>query len=160
MGLFANKRFTIVTISLLAILNIVLISVIVLHQAKRDYSYNRGDRSAVLADRLEFTEAQREQYRLLNANHKEERQNLQKKIEQTRRQFFMLSHQAKLSAEQADSLTSQIGTLVSKMERNSFNYISNVRAICTDEQLQKLDSYLERRMRGKNSSKPEEKRKR
>lgn len=151
MGLFENKKFTIITISLLAILNVALVSVIVLHQVNRGGERKTNDRSRFFTERLDFTDEQIEQYDSLNAIHKEERNRFQRQINSTRRQFFRLSHSANFSSEQADSLTSEIGLLVSKMELNSFNYISGVRAICTPEQLNKLDTYLQERMRPKGS---------
>jgi predicted nuclease with TOPRIM domain len=157
MSLFENKRFTIISISILVLLNLVLIGLIVGPQfGKKEYDRRDGDRrSAYIAKKLGFTEVQKEAYNQLNTNHRAETKALQQKVDEMRREMFRLSRLSDVPVEQVDSLTNEIGSLVSNMEFRTYEHISNVRALCTPEQLQQLDSLVQRMIKSRRDREEE-----
>lgn len=153
MGLFENKRFTVFSISILIVLNLILIGLIVGPKfGKKDYDRRDGDRrSAYIAKKLGFTEDQKDTYDSLNVNHRQETRALQQKVDDKRREMFRLTQSKNASIEKADSLTSEIGLLVSDIEFRTYEHISNVRALCTPEQLVRLDSLVQRMIKARHS---------
>lgn len=153
MGLFENKRFTVVSISILVVLNLILIGLIIGPKlGKNDYDRRGGDRrSAYIAKKLGFTENQKDTYDSLNVSHRQETRTLQQKVDEKRREMFRLTQSKNASLEKADSLTHEIGLLVSDIEFRTYEHISNVRALCTPEQLVRLDSLVQRMIKARHS---------
>ncbi|MEQ8578961.1 MAG: periplasmic heavy metal sensor [Balneola sp.] len=151
MGLFENKRFTIISISVLVLLNLILIGLVVGPElGKRGHDRKDGDkRSAYVAKKLGFTEEQKQAYDSLNTSHRAETKALQQKIDEKRREMFRLTQVDDVSIETVDSLTAEIGILVSNMEFRTYEHISNIRALCTPEQLQELDSLVQRMIKSR-----------
>ncbi|MEQ9090972.1 MAG: periplasmic heavy metal sensor [Balneola sp.] len=151
MGLFENKRFTIISISVLVLLNLILIGLVVGPElGKRDRDRRDGDkRSEYLAKKLGFSAEQKQTYDSLNTSHKTETKELQQKIDEKRREMFRLTRVEGVSTETVDSLTTEIGMLVSSMEFRTYEHISNIRALCTPEQLQELDSLVQRMIKSR-----------
>lgn len=151
MGLFENKRFTIISISVLVLLNLILIGLVVGPElGKRDRDRRDGDkRSEYLAKKLGFSAEQKQTYDSLNTSHKTETKELQQKIDEKRREMFRLTRVDGVSIETVDSLTTEIGMLVSNMEFRTYEHISNIRALCTPEQLQELDSLVQRMIKSR-----------
>jgi Spy/CpxP family protein refolding chaperone len=159
MGLFENKRFTIISISVLVLLNLILIGLVVgPKMGKRDRDQRDGDRrSAYIAKKLGFTEEQKQAYDSLNSSHRAETKALQQKVDDTRRRMFRLTQEEDVSVEAVDSLTNEIGILVSDMEFRTYEHISNIRALCTPEQLQELDSLVQRMIKSRRDREAEKK---
>lgn len=159
MGLFENKRFTILSISVLVLLNLVLIGLVVGPElGKRDRDRKDGDRrSEYLAKKLGFSTEQKQTYDSLNTSHKTETKELQQKIDEKRREMFRLTRVDGVSIETVDSLTTEIGMLVSSMEFRTYEHISNIRALCTPEQLQELDSLVQRMIKTRRDREGERK---
>lgn len=159
MGLFENKRFTIISISVLVLLNLVLIGLVVgPKMGKRDRDQRDGDRrSAYIAKKLGFTQEQKQAYDSLNSSHRAETKALQQKVDDTRRRMFRLTQEEDVSVEAVDSLTNEIGILVSDMEFRTYEHISNIRALCTPEQLQELDSLVQRMIKSRREREAEKK---
>lgn len=151
MGLFENKRFTIISISVLVLLNLILIGLVVGPElGKRDRDRRDGDkRSEYLAKKLGFSAEQKQTYDSLNTSHKTETKEIQQKIDEKRREMFRLTRVEGVSTETVDSLTTEIGMLVSSMEFRTYEHISNIRALCTPEQLQELDSLVQRMIKSR-----------
>lgn len=151
MGLFENKRFTIVSISVLVILNLVLIGLIIGPRfGKKDYNRKGEDRrSEFIARKLGFSSTQKQSYDSLNVRHRKETKMLQQRIDGKRREIFQLTRNKDASIEMADSLSSVIGTLVSDMEFRTYEHISNIRALCTEDQLQRLDSLVQQMIKSR-----------
>ena len=151
MGLFENKRFTIISISVLVLLNLILIGLVVGPElGKRDRDRRDGNkRSEYLAKKLGFSAEQKQTYDSLNTSHKTETKELQQKIDEKRREMFRLTRVEGVSTETVDSLTTEIGMLVSSMEFRTYEHISNIRALCTPEQLQELDSLVQRMIKSR-----------
>lgn len=146
MGLFENKRFTILALSVLVILNLILIGFIAsstYHKRDRDYKSGENRRAEFIAKKIGFSDSQKQAYDSLNTIHGSETRSLQNTINDKRRQVFALSRAENNSPEIADSLTTEIGFLVSKMELRTYEHIVNVRALCTPDQLQTLDSLIQ-----------------
>lgn len=133
MGLFENKRFTIISISVLVLLNLILIGLVVGPElGKRDRDRRDGDkRSEYLAKKLGFSAEQKQTYDSLNTKYKTETKEIQQKIDEKRREMFRLTRVDGVSIETVDSLTTDIGVLVSNMEFRTYEHISNIRALCT-----------------------------
>jgi len=158
MGLFENKKFTLISLSVLVILNLVLIGFITTSAFDKRDRNRKGDedrRAEYIANQLGFSAAQKQDYDSLNANHRKETKALQQKVDEKRRAMFRLTRSKNASFETADSLTAEIGLLVSDMELRTYEHISNVRALCTPQQLEKLDSLIQKmiRYRRDNSNK-------
>lgn len=151
MGLFENKRFTIISISVLVLLNLILIGLVVGPElGKRDRDRRDGDkRSEYLAKKLGFSAEQKQTYDSLNTSHKTETKEIQQRIDEKRREMFRLTRVDGVSIETVDSLTAEIGMLVSNMEFRTYEHISNIRALCTPEQLQELDSLVQRMIKSR-----------
>lgn len=151
MGLFENKRFTIISISVLVLLNLILIGLVVGPElGKRDRDRRDGDkRSEYLAKKLGFSAEQKQTYDSLNTSHKTETKEIQQKIDEKRREMFRLTRVDGVSIETVDSLTTDIGVLVSNMEFRTYEHISNIRALCTPDQLQELDSLVQRMIKSR-----------
>ena len=151
MGLFENKRFTILSISVLVLLNLILIGLVVGPElGKRDRDRRDGDkRSEYLAKKLGFSAEQKQTYDSLNTSHKTETKEIQQKIDEKRREMFRLTRVDGVSIETVDSLTTDIGVLVSNMEFRTYEHISNIRALCTPDQLQELDSLVQRMIKSR-----------
>lgn len=155
MGLFENKRFTIIALSVLVILNLVLIGFIVNSTFdKRDRNRKGSDdrRAEYIAKKLGFSDSQKETYDSLNTLYRAETDALQRSVNDMRREVFSLSRSGNSSAI-ADSLTKEIGDLVSKMELRTYNHIINVRALCTPEQLETLDSLIQEMIKKRRPNK-------
>ncbi len=159
MGLFENKRFTIISISVLVLLNLILIGLVVGPElGKRDRDRKDGDkRSEYLAKKLGFSAEQKQTYDSLNTSHKTETKEIQQKIDEKRREMFRLTRVDGVSIETVDSLTTEIGVLVSNMEFRTYEHISNIRALCTPEQLQELDSLVQRMIKSRRDREGERK---
>lgn len=159
MGLFENKRFTIISISVLVLLNLILIGLVVGPElGKRDHDRRNGDRrSEYLAKKLGFSAEQKQTYDSLNTSHKTETKELQQRIDEKRREMFRLTRVEGVSIETVDSLTTEIGMLVSSMEFRTYEHISNIRALCTPEQLQELDSLVQRMIKSRRDREGERK---
>ncbi|MBO6622027.1 MAG: periplasmic heavy metal sensor [Balneola sp.] len=151
MGLFENKRFTIISISVLVLLNLILIGLVVGPElGKRDRDRRDGDKRRTFVEKeLGFTEEQKQAYDSLNSSHRTETKEIQQKIDEKRREMFRLTRVDGVSIETVDSLTTEIGMLVSNMEFRTYEHISNIRALCTPEQLQKLDSLVQRMIKSR-----------
>ncbi len=159
MGLFENKRFTIISISVLVLLNLILIGLVVGPElGKRDRDRRDGDkRSEYLAKKLGFSAEQKQTYDSLNTSHKTETKEIQQRIDEKRREMFRLTRVEGVSIETVDSLTTEIGMLVSNMEFRTYEHISNIRALCTPEQLQELDSLVQRMIKSRRDREGERK---
>ncbi|CAN0019449.1 unnamed protein product, partial [Chrysoparadoxa australica] len=109
MGLFENKRFTIISISVLVLLNLILIGLVVGPElGKRDRDRRDGDkRSEYLAKKLGFSAEQKQTYDSLNTSHKTETKEIQQKIDEKRREMFRLTRVDGVSIETVDSLTTE-----------------------------------------------------
>jgi Spy/CpxP family protein refolding chaperone len=155
MGLFENKKFTLISISVLVILNLVLIGFITTSAFdKRDRNRKGGEdrRAEYIANQLGFSASQKQEYDSLNASHGRETKALQQKVDEKRRAMFRLTRSKDASFETADSLTAEIGLLVSDMELRTYEHISNVRALCTPQQLEKLDSLIQKMIRSRRDN--------
>jgi len=157
MSIFENRRFTIISISTLVLLNLILLGLIVGPTfGKRDADRRGGDqRSAYMAEKLGFTENQIQTYDSLNASHRQETGALQQNIDEKRRMMFQLSRSSSVTIEQADSLSLEIGVLVSDMEFRTYEHISNVRALCTPPQLAQLDSLIQQMIKRRQTNERE-----
>lgn len=100
-----------------------------------------------MAKKVGFNEAQLNEYRTLLENHKAKRIELQKTIDSKRKELYDLLKVKGNHAAQVDSLTNEIGILSSQTEKASYQHFANIRAICTPEQLIKLDNMLNEAMR-------------
>ncbi len=132
-------------------LNLILIGLVVGPElGKRGHDRRDGDkRSEYLAKKLGLSEEQKRTYDSLNTNHRNETKALQQKIDEKRRRMFRLTQVNDVSVETVDSLTTEIGVLVSDMEFRTYEHISNIRALCTPEQLQELDSLVQRMIKSR-----------
>ncbi len=158
MGLFENKRFTVISISVLVILNLILIGFITTSAFDKRSRDRRGgeDRHAeYIAKKLGFTDVQKETYDSLNTLHRNATDELQRAINDKRRAVFSLTRAENNSPKIADSLTKEIGNLVSQMELRTYDHIVNVRALSTPEQLQTLDSLIQAMIKSRLSNKEE-----
>jgi len=156
MGLFENKRFTVISISVLVILNLVLIGFITTSAFdKRERNRKSSDdrRAEYIAKKLGFSDTQKEAYDSLNTQHRDATDELQRVINDKRREVFSLTREENNSPEVADSLTSEIGRLVSKMELRTYDHVLNVRALCTPEQLETLDSLVQAMIKSRRPKK-------
>ncbi|MEP5049617.1 MAG: periplasmic heavy metal sensor, partial [Balneola sp.] len=137
--------------SVLVLLNLILIGLVVGPElGKRDRDRRDGDkRSEYLAKKLGFSAEQKQTYDSLNTSHKTETKEIQQKIDEKRREMFRLTRVDGVSIETVDSLTTEIGMLVSNMEFRTYEHISNIRALCTPEQLQELDSLVQRMIKSR-----------
>ncbi len=156
MGLFENKRFTVISISVLVILNLILIGFITVSAFdKRDRNRKGSDdrRAEYIAKKLGFSDTQKEAYDSLNTQHRNATDELQRIINDKRREVFSLTREENNSPEVADSLTSEIGILVSKMEFRTYEHVLNVRALCTPEQLETLDSLVQAMIKSRRPKK-------
>ena len=152
MSLFENRRFTIISISTLVLLNLILLGLIV----GPTFGKRGGDRrSAYMAEKLGFTENQIQTYDSLNASHRQETGALQQNIDEKRRMMFQLSRSNSVTIDQADSLSLEIGVLVSDMEFRTYEHISNVRALCTPQQLAQLDSLIQQMIKRRRTNERE-----
>lgn len=149
MRFLKENKFAAITITLLVILNLALLSIFALPkfmQSSNNKKHNQGA-GYYMANRVGFDEAQLNEYRTLLENYRANRSELQKTMDSKRKELYDLLKVEGDHAEQVDSLTYEIGILSSETEKVSYQHFANIRAICTPEQLVKLDNMLNEAMR-------------
>lgn len=99
-----------------------------------------------MANRVGFNEAQLKEYRTLLENHRTNKNELQRSIDSKRKELYDLLKVEGNHTKQVDSLAHEIGILSSQTEKASYQHFANIRAICTPEQLIKLDNMLNEAM--------------
>ena len=154
MSFFENKKFTIATISILVVLNLVLISFLTIPELKNNRSkdrYRTYDHAAYLAKKLEFTEAQTAELREVMSGHRTELNAVKKEMNAKRSELYAKLREPQDDSVSIEELTGEIGFLAGQIEQINFDYFMNVRALCSPEQLDKLDQLMRRMMKSRSS---------
>ncbi len=157
MSFFENRRFVIFTISVLVLINLALIATFAGPSVfKKDWDFRKKEhRKSYVAKKIGFSEQQKLAYDSLNTTHRSKVQKLQKQINENRREVYRLSRTQSVSADSVKALTEHIGILVGEIEFVTFEHISNIRAICTPEQLVTLDSLFQKMIRYRGNRAPD-----
>ncbi len=147
MNFLKENKFAAITITLLVILNITLLYVFAFPKMMNDYRDKDFNPSSFMANRIGFSQSQLTQYSSLQEAHRAEMRTLQNQINSQRKELFDLlkvegDHNAKV-----DSIASTIGKLSMNTEKATYEHFLSIRAICTPEQLVKLDNVFKEAMR-------------
>tara|TARA_R110002096_G_scaffold434442_2_gene655984 strand:+ start:8245 stop:8754 length:510 start_codon:yes stop_codon:yes gene_type:complete len=147
MNFLKENKFAAITITLLVILNIALLSVFALPKLMHDSRGKDYKPGSFMADKVGLNQTQMAQYFSLQETHREKMDDLQSQINTKRKELFDLLKIEGNHTELVDSITSQIGTLSAETEETTYKHFASIRAICTPEQLVKLDNILKEAMR-------------
>ena len=147
MSFLKENKFAAITITLLVILNITLLYIFALPKLMNDYREKEFNPSSFMANRIGFSPAQVTQYSALQDTHRKKMRELQDQINIHRKDLFdLLKVEGSHSAE-VDSIASTIGKLSTDTEKATYEHFLSIRAICTPEQLVKLDNVFKEAMR-------------
>jgi|SRR5690554_4621964 len=149
MSFLKENKFAAITITLLVILNLALLSIFALPKFMHNSSAKKHNKGSghYMANRIGFNETQLAEYRTLLENHRSNKNELQRNIDTKRKELYDLLKVEGNHAKQVDSLTNEIGMLSSQTEKATYQHFANIRALCTPEQLIKLDNMLKEAMR-------------
>ncbi len=151
MNFLKENKFAAITITLLVILNIALLSVFALPtlmHAPHEKDFKPG---SFIVDKIGFDQDQRNYYFSLQESHRERMNDLQSQINTKRKELFDLLRIEGDHTVMVDSITAEIGSLSSETEHTTYKHFASIRAICTPEQLEKLDNILNEAMRKRGS---------
>lgn len=149
MNFLKENKFATITIILLVILNLTLLYIFALPKFVQSSSSNKHSSSNghYMANRVGFDKAQLSEYKNFLEIYRTNRKELQNEMDSKRNELYALLKVEGNHTKQIDSLTHEIGVLSSETEKFSYQHFANVRAICTPEQLIKLDNMLKEAMR-------------
>lgn len=146
MSFLKEHKFAFFSIILLVILNLSLISLITIdrfgHRDERDRHRDRDRKEDFISRRLNFTENQKQQFFQLREAYAAEKDSLEKELSQKRKELFNLITHEGYDSVAVQSITEDVGALVTKIERSTFTFFSNLYALCTPEQQQILSDLL------------------
>ncbi len=147
MSFLKENKFAAITITLLVILNLTLLYIFAFPKIMNDHRDKEFNPSSFMAKRIGFSQDQLTQYSSLQEAHRSKMRELQSQINTQRKELFDLlkvegNHSAKV-----DSITSIIGQLSTDTEKATYEHFLSIRAICTPEQLVKLDNIFKEAMR-------------
>ena len=104
-----------------------------------------------LTEQLNFSETQKEEFRMLDKTHREIMMSLDENIRHNKDVLFNSFSSKGINI---DSLTSKIGLLESKKEAELFSFFSKVRRICTEKQKINFDKIINEALKGGKRNPP------
>lgn len=127
---------------LLIVMNIVSLSVLWIGYAKRpDKGRGDGPGGKFLEERLQLTTAQTDQLREIRQDHFGRMRHLTQDFQEKRKRLHNLPRTGNNDS-QLDELVSAVGVAQGKIEKEIYLHFSELRAICTDEQKEILDTII------------------
>ncbi|MCX6314518.1 MAG: hypothetical protein D4R55_01975 [Chitinophagaceae bacterium] len=102
-----------------------------------------GQAFEYISHELKFDSAQLEAYQLLRVAHRSVQEPLQDSIRMSKDNLFALLSISKVSDSMIRMKANQIGELEAKLNQNTFQHFTKLRAICSDEQKNKFDSIIQ-----------------
>lgn len=143
MNIFEKQRFSVYAIVLLAIMNLALLVVVALpHIKSTDKRPSDRPTKDFISNKLNFSEEQKNQMFELRQLHRSEVRELQREVNQKRKELFSLMKSDLREEEKIQTVTSEIGLAVAQIENSTFNYFNTIRGLCTPEQLVIFDELL------------------
>jgi protein CpxP len=136
-----------VALVLLILLNGFLIFMLI----QKPHENSHGPKRNFLIEELKFSEQQKESFKELDDIHKGLMQSFDKKIDRDR--DFLFNSFAKENFN-ADVITKEIGFLSASKEAELFRFFSEVRKICSQEQVNKFDSIINKALKGGKRNPP------
>lgn len=143
MNKFSNNRALILIIAILLISNIALIF-LVFNRNKETTPPSRerqgGGFTEFLRTDIGFTPGQITAYDSLKLIHRQKMKPLFEDLQKTKTTYFLQLRDSTLSTTIIDSSAAAIGEKQVSLDKQLYTYFSNLRKICTPNQLQKFDS--------------------
>jgi protein CpxP len=101
-----------------------------------------GTPAEFLEKELNFTQAQKEQFRLLREDHHAKVQDIRDSIRQMKRQFFEQLGKP-MSDSDMEKITAGIAEKMARVDKITFQHFKEVRQMCTPAQQQKFDEVID-----------------
>ncbi len=147
-----KNRFLNIFILVLLIANLTTFGIFWARQAqtrneeRRELPRNENNRSAVdfLSHELNFTDAQRNQFEQLKAEHRKLQEPARRKIETAKFDFFGLVKKDTVNSIMINEAWDKVAVLEKEMDVNTLNHFQLVRKICDSIQKIKFDSIIQK----------------
>ncbi len=138
--------------SILIVLNLVLMSIIFIgmrHLKHRSFHHNHDmkenfHRTPPFFRHLDLSEEQEQEMRKIRDDFMTTSSELEDEMDDIRNELSELLKTHPNDEEMMQKLTDSIGSVQSELEKSMFEHLRSVRALCNDEQLEKLESSMER----------------
>jgi len=156
MDIFKQNRFLAWTIAVLVVLNLTTLTVLWLGRAPQPVRQARpaaqerepAQEIRVLRDELGFDEAQIEEYRRLTRAHREEVRRLNQDIRRIKQQMFDGVLEDIPQPELSGALLAQAQQKQAEIERLTFQYLVDLKALCRADQQRQLKRLVDEIFRG------------
>ncbi|MCL7764660.1 hypothetical protein MPF19_14645 [Polaribacter sp. Z014] len=141
---------------ILLFLLILLNGVLIFMLLKRPHENPRNNpQENFLTDQLQFSKTQKEDFKALDADHRDFMMSLEDTIKYQKDVLFSSFNKKDFNI---DSLTVKIGLLEAKKDAEVFSFFNKVRVICTTEQAIKFDEIIKEAIRGGDQRPPNNRR--
>ncbi len=110
------------------------------HERKQEYPQRN-----FLSEQLNFSDAQKEKFKELDRTRRDFMMSVDKEVQLQKDLLFNSFSKTNFNT---DSLTTKIGALEGKKEAEVFRFFSEVRKLCTPEQVEVFDKIIKKALRG------------
>lgn len=152
MDIFKQRKLLFTITIILIILNIGIVTVIWMNQArmgkigpKQSFKHDEKDRIVfVLKDELGFSDEQINKYLVLRDSHRKESEKLNDQIRELKHSLFSLAFTDDYSTVESDMLIKDILDKQGRLERITYKHFTDLKNICNNEQKVRLESLLDK----------------
>lgn len=144
-----SRKFLYTFVILLVVLNIALLFLLIKPTGGFEPKH------AFLTEELQFTDAQIESFRLLDRSHRATMRSFDRNIRQLKDQLFQSFSDTLTDPK---SIARDIGDLEVKKDLELYRFFTEVRKICTPEQVQKFDKIISQALKGGPKGPPQQRR--
>jgi len=149
MDFFIQKRFTVVVLSILVILNLFLLGILWYTQFHKSLpappppDQGPRDTAAFMERELNFTAEQRKEFQEIKAEHLRRSNEVRAEVQRLKEQILNEALSPSPDTLKVKSLAREIGEKEAEFEEYLFRHFTALKSVCTMEQLEKLQQLFD-----------------
>jgi len=146
MSYLRNNKVLLLMTSVLLIANICLLYFFVFNKPEHDRKMNPDEMRKMAIEKVKnevgLNDEQAVAYDSLRSQQFRKMKPLFKDLTKSKEDFFALIYQKGISDSVLNSYSSKIGEKQMELDISTFHYFQSIKALCTDEQKPKMDSFI------------------
>ena len=146
MSYLRNNKVLLLITSVLLIANICLLYFFVFNKPEHDRKMNPDEMRKMAIEKVKnevgLNDEQAVAYDSLRSQQFRKMKPLFKDLTKSKEDFFALIYQKGISDSVLNSYSSKIGEKQMELDISTFHYFQSIKALCTDEQKPKMDSFI------------------
>lgn len=139
----SKTRLLIASIVVLVLINAGLLALILMRSNSTNEPVPPGGPKNIIMHRLDFNKAQCEAYELLVEDHRARNRQLHDQSRELHNALYALLKKTPYEERDADSLMACIAQNQMAMDRLNMSHFSDIRSICTGEQIEKFNKLVD-----------------